>query len=261
MKTILAVILSAVSVGALAQGSPLEIRFYPSERIYAYPLDEQARYRSVHLQNAVVINRSNDAIALAEIDLELVAPPSAVETRQFEGDELDRMAKAGHMLRSSGLMEALRFQFGGEALAPKGIAFARGAVLQPAATALLAIQSTGAQAELKAGHMVLERLPTAENFASFAAGVSKAPALPEGIRARVSYRLDRGPGEMATLTISSYTVDADERMIYKVYPDVVAEFIESGPVRQNASTTLVSRQEDKGQDARTLTMTRWHSVQ
>jgi hypothetical protein len=130
-----------------------------------------------------------------------------------------------------------------------------------AATALLAIQSTGAKAELKAGHMVLERLPTAENFASFAAGVAKAPALPEGIRARVSYRLDRGPGEMAILTISSYTVDADERMIYKVYPDVVAEFIESGPVGQNASTTLVSRQEDKGQDARTLTMTRWHSVQ
>jgi hypothetical protein len=82
------------------------------------------------------------------------------------------------------------------------------------------------------------------------------------MRARVSYRLDRGPGELATLTISSYTVDADERMIYKVYPDVVAEFIESGPAaHQNASASLISRQEDAGQEARTITMTRWHSVQ
>ena len=141
MKTLLAAVLLATAAGAFAQGSPFEIRFHPGERIYAYPLDEQGRYRSVQLQNAVVINRTGEPIALASIDLELVAPPSAVETRVFDGDELERVAKAGYMLQSSGLMEMLRFQFGGEALVPRGVTFAQGAVLQPDEAILLARQT------------------------------------------------------------------------------------------------------------------------
>ena len=135
-----------------AQVSPFEIRFHPGERIYAYPLDEQGRYRSVQLQNAVVINRTGEAIALASIDLELVAPPSAVETRVFDGEELERVAKAGYMLHSSGLMEALRFQFGGEALVPRGVSFAQGTVLQPNEAILLARQTfamRGAQTQFR----------------------------------------------------------------------------------------------------------------
>jgi murein DD-endopeptidase MepM/ murein hydrolase activator NlpD len=152
MKILFATALLAAATGALAQVSPFEIRFHPGERIYAYPLDEQGRYRSVQLQNAAVINRSGEPIALASVDLELVAPPSAVETRQFEGEELERAAKAGHMLQSSGLMEALRFQFGGEALVPRGVTFAPGTVLQPNEAILLARQTfamRGSQTELR----------------------------------------------------------------------------------------------------------------
>jgi murein DD-endopeptidase MepM/ murein hydrolase activator NlpD len=152
MKIALATILLSAATGALAQGAPFEIRFHPGERIYAYPLDEQGRYRSVQLQNAVVINRTGEPIALASIDLELVAPPSAVETRQFDGDELERAAKAGYMLHSSGLMEALRFQFGGEALVPAGVTFAQGTVLQPNEAILLARQTfamRGAQTQFR----------------------------------------------------------------------------------------------------------------
>jgi murein DD-endopeptidase MepM/ murein hydrolase activator NlpD len=152
MKTLFAAALLAAATGALAQVSPFEIRFHPGERIYAYPLDEQGRYRSVQLQNAAIINRTGEPIALASVDLELVAPPSAVETRQFADEELERAAKAGHMLQSSGLMDALRFQFGGEALVPRGVTFAPGTVLQPNEALLLARQTfamRGSQTELR----------------------------------------------------------------------------------------------------------------
>jgi len=151
MKSILAAALIAASTGALAQ-VPFEIRFHPGERVYAYPLDESGRYRTVQLQNAVVINRTGEPIALASIDVELVVPPSAVESRVFDGDELDRTAKAGYMLQSSGLMDALKFQFGGEALVPKGVTFAQGTVLQPNEAILIARQTfamRGAQTQLR----------------------------------------------------------------------------------------------------------------
>jgi murein DD-endopeptidase MepM/ murein hydrolase activator NlpD len=150
MRTLLSALLLA-STAALAQ-SPFEIRFHPGERVYAYPLDENLRYRSVQLQNAVVINRTTEAIALATIDVELVAPPSVVESRRFDGIELERVAKAGFMLQASGLMEALRFQFGGEALLPVGVKLAESSTLGPGEGILIARQMfamRGAQTELR----------------------------------------------------------------------------------------------------------------
>ena len=62
MKTLFAALAFLVSAAALAQPPSFEIRFHPGGRIHAYPLDETARYRSVHLQNAVVINRTGDLV-------------------------------------------------------------------------------------------------------------------------------------------------------------------------------------------------------
>jgi hypothetical protein len=98
MKTLLAAALLA-STAALAQ-SPFEIRFYPGERVYAYPLDENLRYRSVQLQNAVVINRTGDSIALAAIE---VGSRTALRDRDAPlRRRSSSVAKAGHMLQSSG---------------------------------------------------------------------------------------------------------------------------------------------------------------
>ncbi len=163
MKTLTCLLL-LLSCAAIAQPAPFEIRFHPGERVYAYPLDESARYRSVQLQNAVVINRSAEPVVLAGIEIELVAPPWVVESRRFEGIELERMAKAGYMLQSSGMMEALRFQFGGEALVPAGVKLADGTVLAPGEGILIARQMfamRGAQTQLRlrarglaAGHLL-----------------------------------------------------------------------------------------------------------
>ena len=152
MKTLLALLAATLGASALAQTAPFEIRFYPAERIYAYPLDEHARYRSVHLQNAAVINRGTEPVVIAAIDIELVSGPSVVESRRFEGAELDRVAKAGAMLQSAGMLEALRFQFGGEALVPAGVKMGDSAVLQPGEAVLLARQMfamRGQQSELR----------------------------------------------------------------------------------------------------------------
>jgi len=178
MKTLLAAVLLATAAGAFAQGSPFEIRFHPGERVYAYPLDEQGRYRSVQLQNAVVINRTGEPIALASIDLELVAPPSAVEARVFDGDELERVAKAGYILQSSGLMEMLRFQFGGEALVPRGVTFAQGAVLHYFGAAI------------GLGMIVIGAALGIGRFASAAAeGIARQPAAAEKITGAVNLPL------------------------------------------------------------------------
>jgi len=153
MKTsLLAVVLIATSASALAQVPAFEIRFPPAARVYAYPLDETARYRSVQLQNAVVINRSGETVLVTSIDVELVADGAAVESRRFEAGELERAAKAGSILQSSGMMEALRFQFGGEALLPAGVSLAATTALEPNQGVLVARQvlaMRGAQTHLR----------------------------------------------------------------------------------------------------------------
>src|SRR5688572_14027657 len=152
MRLLLALLALAAAHGAVAQPVPFEIRFHPGERIYAYPLDEHGRYRSVQLQNAVVINRSGEPVVLAAVDIELLAPPAVVESRRFEGAELERVAQAGAMIQASGMMEALRFQFGGEALVPAGVKMAQSAVLQPNESLLIARQMfamRGSQTELR----------------------------------------------------------------------------------------------------------------
>ena len=152
MRLLFALLALAAAHGAAAQSPAFEIRFHPGERVYAYPLDEHGRYRSVQLQNAAVINRSGEPVVIAAIDVELLAPPSVIESRRFEGAELERVAQAGHMIQASGMMEALRFQFGGEALVPAGIKMAQGTVLQPNESLLVARQMfamRGNQTELR----------------------------------------------------------------------------------------------------------------
>jgi hypothetical protein len=131
-----------------------------------------------------------------------------------------------------------------------------------AATALLAIQATGTLAELRAGQMVLDRLPTTENFKSLLSGLPNTTPLPEGVRARVTYRLERGPGEVATMTMATFTVDEDERMLYKVYPDVRVEFVETEVNAKDAGLgqPLAARQE-RAVEERALVATHWQVVQ
>ena len=130
-----------------------------------------------------------------------------------------------------------------------------------AAATLLAIQHTGPLAEVRAGTMAFDKLVTRENFSSLMGGAPNATPLPAGVRARVAYRLERGPGAIATMVVSSFTVDEDERMLYKAYPDVLVEFAESPAASSRSGTGLISRQEDSLGDSRSLTAVRWQVAQ
>ena len=131
-----------------------------------------------------------------------------------------------------------------------------------AAATLLAIETTGSLAALEAGNMAFDKLPTKENFSTLLAGMPNTTPLPNGVRARVSYHLVRGPGEMATMTLSAFTVDEDDRMLYKVYPDVMVEFAETPATpSRGSSEALVSRQDDGVGLSRALVATRWQVVQ
>jgi len=113
-----------------------------------------------------------------------------------------------------------------------------------AAATLLAIETTGSLAALEAGNMAFDKLPTKENFSTLLAGMPNTTPLPNGVRARVSYHLVRGPGEMATMTLSAFT------------------FAETPATpSRGSSEALVSRQDDGVGLSRALVATRWQVVQ
>jgi hypothetical protein len=63
-----ALILSSTS----DQPSSIEVRFYPREGIYSYPLDSVRGWDSALLQNAAVIWRGEQPLVVTGIDLELL---------------------------------------------------------------------------------------------------------------------------------------------------------------------------------------------
>ena len=118
-----------------------------------------------------------------------------------------------------------------------------------AANALLTLQEIGQEADLRHGTVLLEYLPTVESVNRILAGdqsAIKSSPLPAGTLARVSHRLDRGPGENAQIFLSAYTVDSEERMLFRVYPDITVNLIERssepsssrGPARADGQDTL-----------------------
>lgn len=103
-----------------------------------------------------------------------------------------------------------------------------------AASVLYTLQQHSAVTELRNGTTVLATIPTEEAVVALLAGdasVLQSMQAPAGINARVSHRLERGPGEVARLYLASFTVDSEDRMMFKVYPDVVVEMFEPGAAR------------------------------
>lgn len=116
-----------------------------------------------------------------------------------------------------------------------------------AASVLITLQQNSDVVNLGSGTSFLTTVPTEEAIISLMAGdaslVQSMPT-PAGVLARVSHRLERGPGEVARLFLSSYTVDAEDRMMFKVYPDIVLEMHEAGANKGTSSlqhTTLMTR--------------------
>lgn len=99
-----------------------------------------------------------------------------------------------------------------------------------AASILYALEQSGPLADVKAGTSYLTMLPSAASIDAMLAGNdqgARAFASPATVRARVMHRLERGPDTSARLYLSSVVVDDDERVLYKVFPDIVVELYEA----------------------------------
>ncbi len=139
LRTTTALVLLAASLPAGGAAAPAEVRFYPA-LLHTYPLDSTRGLESVLLQNAAVVWSGGEPLAIDDVDVELIAGGAAVEVRRLGGPEVARLAAAGHRLEASGDLAAVAFQFGGEALLPKGVALAGSATLAPGQALLVAHQ-------------------------------------------------------------------------------------------------------------------------
>jgi hypothetical protein len=116
----------------------------------------------------------------------------------------------------------------------------------------------GTTADITRGISKLTALPTLEYVQEKLRGIDKpnAASMPNGMRGRVSYFLTR-EATKATITLSSYVVDEDERQLYKVYPDVSVDFVESPPATGNRANA--NKQKDQVKSLRSLTATSWRT--
>jgi hypothetical protein len=126
-----------------------------------------------------------------------------------------------------------------------------------AANVLLGLQRLGAEANLQNAVAIMGTLATTESVHRLLAGddsMAKSLAMPPGVAGRVSYRLERFSTNQARLHLSSYTVDEDSRVLFKVYPDVTVTLVESSVPSENG---LRKKAGEDAAESRTLTALSW----
>lgn len=142
MRTSFAAALVVVGVtGMVEQANALEIRFYPGERIYAYQLDGQRGTNSVLVQNIAIINDGVAPISLNDVELDLLSTGRAIETRKLGRAELSSSAANGAGLQQAGLLDILKFQFGGDRLLPAGTVLSPDLTLDPGEAVIISWQA------------------------------------------------------------------------------------------------------------------------
>lgn len=133
----MALVASASTIGG---ANALDIRFYPSERIYAYQLDGQRGTNSVLAHNIAILNDGAAAERLEGVTLELLSQGRVVETRTLGAAELGQAAAGGAGLQKAGLLDVLKFQFGGDRLLPAGTVLSDDLNLEPGEAVIVTSQ-------------------------------------------------------------------------------------------------------------------------
>lgn len=139
-KTFLAFSAAIAFAAATDQAHAVDIRFYPGERVFAYQLDGQRGTNSILVHNIAVINDGASAIALNTVEIELVSEGRVIESRTLGAVELDAAAKSGAGLQQAGLLDVLKFQFGGAALLPAGAKLSPDLALDPGEALMISSQ-------------------------------------------------------------------------------------------------------------------------
>ena len=123
-------------LGARAESTALQVRFYPQGTVRAYEVEARRGWSSALLQTMVVANDSADPIDVERVEIDLLSEGEAIQTQRLTVKELDRAAKKGAGLEKAGLLEMVKFQFRPDILLAGSLKLAEERRL-PAKTAIL----------------------------------------------------------------------------------------------------------------------------
>lgn len=140
-RTFTAALALAAIAGMVERANALDIQFYPGKRVYAYQLDGQRGTNSILVQNIAVINDGAAPVALNDVSLELLSSGRAIETRKLGSAELAASAAGGAGLQQAGLLDILKFQFGGDRLLPAGTVLSPDLALDPGEAVIVSWQA------------------------------------------------------------------------------------------------------------------------
>ena len=96
---------------ASSNAQTFEIKFSPAAVVYRRTLAEESQLFDCMLQNFVVINRSNVAIALQKIELHLLSKGEVVQSRYILAQELQRRAQRIFSLNEQGALAEAEKEF------------------------------------------------------------------------------------------------------------------------------------------------------
>ena len=129
MRALLAAIAAATCLFAGA-AEALEVRFYPTARVYAYDLASDRDAHSIIVQNVAILNDGAAPVTLTSINVQLLQGGRVMDERRLGTPELDRAAGNSAAL-SGDLWRMLAFQFGGDRLVPANMHLAASTTLAP----------------------------------------------------------------------------------------------------------------------------------
>lgn len=91
--------------------TPLEIRFCPETKIWAYPLDSLRGAQGLLLQNVAIVNRGAVPVTLQKVSIELRNGPATIDERHFAQPQIEAAAKGASAAHAQGMFKLAPFQF------------------------------------------------------------------------------------------------------------------------------------------------------
>lgn len=101
---------SALALQAVQAGE-IQIRFHPSAKIWAHPLEHARGISSAVLQNTAIINNTDHSVTLEALRIDLRRAGEPVQSKFIDANTLDSIAKGAAALGASGMLQLADFHF------------------------------------------------------------------------------------------------------------------------------------------------------
>lgn len=123
--------LALLSAPLAAGAEELAVRFYPDHVLRSEELDAAHGWSGALLQNAAIVNLSDQPVTLEQAEIEILAGGEAVQTHRFGSAALERAAARAAALKAQGAWDLFAFQFRPDVLLGKGVELSAARTLAP----------------------------------------------------------------------------------------------------------------------------------